>query len=109
MATIIRVGGGGNAETGNVKGASAFRNNASGTSYSSVIDTGNNHTKGVMVAGTHSGSASDGGAQGSNDNSSWTNIGSGKYTYRYYRSYAKCNDETSSISYGYVGVIDLGE
>ena len=76
--------------------------------YGTVIDTGTTTKKAVTVHGCHSGSASDGGAQGSDNNSSWTKISTGYYNYRYYRPYAKGNDESSSVSFGYVGVIDLG-
>lgn len=135
MSNIIKFGGGsaaeGNAIPGDVRSGKTFMsansdNLQTGTwgvrgpwqssAFSNygydrvgpVIDTGNNLTKAVFVTGTHSGSGSDGGGQGSNNNSSWTNIGTGFHTYRYYRAWSRTNDEGSSISYGYVGVLDLG-
>ena len=91
-----------------IKESSTMINYSNSYKYGTVIDTGTTTKKAVTVHGCHSGSASDGGAQGSNNNSSWTNISTGYYTYRYYRPYAKGNDESSSCSFGYVGVIDLG-
>lgn len=87
---------------------SSHRSSYGGGGYGSTIDTGNNHRKAVFVGGAQSGSGSTGGGQGSNNNSSWANIGTGISTYRYFRAWSECNDDSSSISYGYIGVIDLG-
>lgn len=75
----------------------------------SVIDTGNTtRRKAVLVGGGHSGSGRDGGCEASNNNSSWTRISTGFYTYRYYRAWSETTDESSSVSYGFCGVLDLG-
>jgi len=86
----------------------SHRSSYGGGGKSSTIDTGNNHRKAVFVGGAQSGSGDVGGGQRSSNGSSWTNCGTGIYTDRYFRAWSECNDDSSSISYGYIGVIDLG-
>ena len=111
MATIVRVGGGMNVGTPVTKSRTDSSYSSSAAyHYTDVIDTGNNNTKAVFVSGAHSGGAKNGIAQGSNNNSSWTDITTtGFYTYRYYRGRTQEDSESNSaISYAYVGVLDLG-
>lgn len=93
---------------GSCRQISKFNNYDDGRSYSSSIDSGNNRKKAVFIGGTHSGGGLDGGGQGSNNNSSWTDISTGIHTYRYFRAYAHPRENSSVISYGYLGFIDLG-
>lgn len=86
----------------------SHRSSYGGGGKSSTIDTGNNHRKAVFVGGAQSGSGDVGGGQRSSNGSSWVNCGTGIYTDRYFRAWSECNDDSSSISYGYIGVIDLG-
>lgn len=93
---------------GSCQQVSKFDHYEDGRTYSSSIDSGNNRKKAVFIGGTHSGGGEDGGGQGSNDNSSWTDISTGIHTYRYFRAYAHPKGNSSVISYGYLGFIDLG-
>lgn len=88
------------------------KNKSGSTSWteSSVIDAGDStNTKAVFVSKFHTGGASDGVVEASNDQSTWTTISStGFYMYRYYRTKVKAESGTSAQSYGYVGVLNLG-
>ena len=93
---------------GNVLQASKSTSGYASIQYSSVIDAGADNTKAVFVAHSHTGGAKEGKVEASNNNSSWTEISSGFYTYRYYRAKVQGESGTSAQSYAYVGVINLG-